>query len=296
MILLTGGTGFVGRYIVKRLVNEKVPTRCLVRSTTRASVLSGTELCEGDITKPETLEPAMQGVEAVIHLVGIRRQTKRVRFDQAHVQGTRNVVVAAKKAGVKKFVHMSSMGTRADGKSDYHKSKWEAEEVVRNSGLTYVIFRPSIILGVEDEFVNMFAKMMRLNRLFMPVIGTGNNLFQPIHVEEVSLCFLRAAIDPNIKNKTYELGGEKVSMNQVLKTIAKVKGYKRAYIHIPLGLFKVMLPLMGVLPNPPIVKDEFIMLQEENAGDNSKMKKDFGFEPMKFEEAIRTYLSNLSKP
>lgn len=290
MIFLTGSTGFVGRHIVKRLVDEKIPTRCLVRSMTRSAALAGTELCQGDITMPETLDQAMNGVEAVIHLVGIRRETKKVRFDQIHVQGTRNMVIAAQKAGVKKFVHMSSMGTRADGQSNYHKSKWEAEEIVRNSGLTYVIFRPSIILGPEDEFVNMFAKMMGLNPLFVPAIGSGENLFQPIHVDEVARCFVKATTDPNLKNETYELGGEKVSMNQVLRTIAKVKGYKRAYIHIPLGLFKRMIPLMGILPNPPIVEDEFIMLQEDNAGDNSKMKRDFGFEPMGFEEAVKTYL------
>ncbi|MGR3309139.1 MAG: SDR family oxidoreductase, partial [Candidatus Brocadiales bacterium] len=197
MILVTGGTGFVGRNIVRKLIQSNQDVRCLVRKTSNLSILDAlkVEHSEGDITQPKTLLKATEGIDTVIHLVGIIREGRNATFEKIHAEGTANVVEASKKGGVKKFVHMSALGAGPEAISRYHKTKWQGEEAVRASGLDYVIFRPSIICGGDDEFVNMFAKMIRQTVLtrMMPVIGSGKYKMQPIYVGDVAHCFVKAA-------------------------------------------------------------------------------------------------------
>ena len=164
MILVTGGTGFVGRNIVRLLVVKGQKVRCLVRESSPRNVLDGldVEFCTGDILVPGTLKEALQDIDTVIHLVGIIKEIKGSTFERIHSEGTKNILEAARNAEVKKYIHMSALGTRPGGISRYHKTKWLAEEAVRNSGLKYVILRPPIICGADDEFVNMFAKMIKL--------------------------------------------------------------------------------------------------------------------------------------
>src|SRR3989304_8264423 len=165
MILITGSTGFVGRNIVKKAKEKGLKLKCLVRSPERARSVLGDniEFAQGDVLNSNSLDKAMEGVEAIIHLVGIIVETKGASFENVHYHGTVNVVEAAKKAGVKRYLHMSALGTRADAESRYHKTKWQAEENVRNSGLDWTIFRPSVIFGSEDEFINMFIRMIKLS-------------------------------------------------------------------------------------------------------------------------------------
>lgn len=298
MILVTGGTGFVGRNIVRKLVQEeKQKVRCLVRKVGRREVLEGlsVELAEGDITSPVTLAGAMKGVDAVIHIVGIIREIPPdVIFEKIHAEGTANVVEAAKRAGVKKLVHMSAMGSRADAPSRYHTTKWAGEEAVRSSGIPFVIFRPSIICGKDDEFVNMFAQIAR-QTWFLPffnVIGSGKVKMQPIYVGDVAHCFVRATLSADIVNKTYELGGpERLSIDEMLDTIFRVMGVRKWKVHMPIAAAWPMAFVMEkTCTKPMITREQLTMLKSDNVGDITEMKKDFKLKPMKFEDAIRTYL------
>lgn len=299
MILVTGGTGFVGRNIVKKLVQEGQQVRCLVRKTSNRRVLDDlpVEFCEGDITDPPSLEGALRGIEAVIHLVGIIREIPpAVTFEKIHAEGAFNVVAESARAGVKKFVHMSAMGTRQDAPSRYHTTKWLGEMAVKSSGLPYVVFHPSIICGKDDEFVNMFAKLIRQTwpLPFLAVIGSGKTRMQPIYVGDVAHCFVKAALDHNIVNKTYELGGtEMLTIDEILDTIMKVMGVWRMKIHVPVAMAWPMAYLMErASPKPMLTREQLLMLQSDNTGNITPMKKDFGLEPMGFEEAIRTYLQS----
>lgn len=298
MILVTGGTGFVGRNVVEKLVQEGQKVRCLVRKTSNRQVLKGldVEFYEGDITGPETLEKTLRGIDIVIHLVGIIREIPpEATFERIHAEGTSNMVAASVRAGVKKFVHMSAMGTGPDAPSRYHTTKWLGELSVRQSGLPYVIFRPSIICGKDDEFVNTFAGIIRQTSPlpFLAVIGSGKVKMQPIYVKDVAHCFWRAATDEKIVNKTYELGGpEELSVNEILDTIMKVMGVWRVKIHMPItAAWPMAYAMEKTCKKPLLTREQLIMLGRDNVGDITSMRKDFSLEPVRFKDAIRTYLS-----
>ena len=144
MILVTGGTGFVGSHLVKRLRQDGVQVRALVRTPSKAQVLSdlGVEVAAGDIADAASLDAVMKGCEKVIHLVGIIQEGRGFTFRSVHVDGTRNLLGAAKNAGVKHFIYQSAIGSREGAKSEYHKTKWEAEKLVKASGISYTILRP----------------------------------------------------------------------------------------------------------------------------------------------------------
>src|SRR5262249_17805837 len=151
-VLVTGATGFVGTEIVKQLRLAGYPVRILAR--TRPADLH-LEFQRANITKADSLAGACTGIDAIIHLVGIISEVGEQTFGRVHTEGTKNLVAAAQHAGVRRFVHMSALGTRSGAVSRYHRSKWAAEEAVRASKLDYTIFRPSLIYGPGDHFVNL---------------------------------------------------------------------------------------------------------------------------------------------
>ena len=298
MIAVTGGTGFVGRVIVRKLLEAGQDVRLLVRPSSRRDILAGkaVQYAEGDVTDPASLGELTRGAAAVVHLVGVIEEKHGATFETIHVEGTRSVVAAAQKAGVKKFVHMSAMGARADAPSRYHRTKWAAEEIVRGSGIPYVIFRPSIICGRDDEFVNKLAGMIRFPGAIthlMPVIGSGRSKLQPVSLEDVAFCFVKAATDETLLNKTYDVAGpEAMTVDEMLDRIMRVMGRFRLKVHVPVGLVSPLVRLMELAHLPsPVTSEQLLMLREDNVGDIGPMKKDFDLEPARFEDVIGTYLS-----
>jgi len=177
-VLVTGGSGFVGQEVLYRLEAEGHFARALARNpqspaahrmTTRCKV----EIHQGDIVQPESLRAAVDGIEAVIHLVGIISEVGDQTFENVHARATQNMVAAAHATGMRRFLHMSALGTRANAAARYHQTKWAAEEEVRRSGLDYTLFRPSLIYGPQDQFANVFAKIARLSPI-VPVFGNPN--------------------------------------------------------------------------------------------------------------------------
>src|SRR4051812_26219162 len=163
-VFVTGGTGFVGRHIVARLLQDGHHVRALVRKpgSLRAQELSraGAELIEGDVADGSGLS-AVDGCDAAIHLVGIIVERENNTFERAHYVGARNVAEAAWHAGVQRLVHMSALGTRPKARSEYHRTKWMGEQAVRSSGAPYTILRPSLIFGADGEFVQQMLHVMR---------------------------------------------------------------------------------------------------------------------------------------
>jgi len=275
MVFLTGATGFVGSHMVQALRAAGHPLRCLVRSRAKAlqQGLSENEIVEGDILWPETLGPALAGADKVIHLVGIILERGDRTFERVHYEGTRNVVAAAKVAGVARFVQMSALGARPDPTATpYHRTKWRAEQEVIHSGIPYVIFRPSIIYGPRDGFVTQMIDMIERAPI-LPIVGTGEYPLQPIFVDNVCQAFVGALTNEKATNRIFELGGpEALPYEKVLDAIANAIGVKKKKIHLPLwfmrtnaALMEALLPLVRI--TPPVTRAQLQMLQEGSTCD-----------------------------
>lgn len=289
-VFISGGTGFVGEHLNRELLRRGHELRLLTHR--RRQVTEGIEQIEGDVTRPETFEEAAMGCDAVINLVGIIREFpfKDVTFKKLHIQATANMLAAAQKGGVRRYLQMSALGTRSDAVSDYHKTKWQAEELVRGSGLEWTIFRPSLIFGPKDSFVNMLAAQLRLAPV-MPVIGNGNYRLQPIHADDVARCFALALEMPETISQVYELcGNDRMSYEELLDSIATALGRPAPFKpHAPLGLMKLIIPVMQNIPQFPITMDQLQLLIEESICDGG-WKKVFRFEPREFKAGISEYL------
>jgi NADH dehydrogenase len=284
-IFLTGGTGFVGRHMLKRLLDEGHSARALVRDPGKAGELaqSGVELVPGDVVSGTGLE-AMQGCEAVIHLVGIIAKKGTNTFERVHHLGTRKVVEAAQRAGIRRFVQMSALGVRAEGVATYQTTKWQGEEEIRNSGIPYCILRPSLIFGPGDGFVTQMIRTMRSAPVFRPVPGSGSPKFRPIFIDDVTACFARALTAEAATNQTIELGGaDELTLNQVLAEIARCAGVHKPAIHVPMPLmFAGAFLMQTVLKNPPVTVDQLRMLREGSTCDIGPMTRILGVRPRGF--------------
>ena len=285
-VFLTGATGFVGRHMLRRLLTESHSVRALVRDPARAVQLAanGVEFVAGDVVENQGLDQGMQGCDAVIHLVGIIAEKGANTFERVHHLGTRNVVEAAKRAGIRRFVQMSALGVRADGVAAYQTTKWRGEEEVRKSGIPYCILRPSLIFGPGDGFVTQMIQTMRSAPLFRPVPGSGSPKFRPIFIDDVTACFARALTAEAATNQTIELGGaDALSLNQVLAEIARCAGVRKPAVHIPMPLmFTGAFLLQSLLKNPPVTVDQLRMLSEGSTCDIEPMARILGVTPRGF--------------
>jgi uncharacterized protein YbjT (DUF2867 family) len=245
MILVTGATGFVGNAIVGELCAAGYSIRILARSKERAQSLQQTwpasqiEIFVGDVLQPDTLIAAFKGVQAVIHLVGIILETRQYTYEQMHVATVINVIKACQFAGVKRYVHMSALGTRQKARSRYHQTKWAGEEIVRKSGLNWTIFRPSLIYGSHDKFINFFNLFLKepvafLQLYTIPNIGGGRNQVQPVAVEDVARAFTRSLGHSMALGRVYDLcGPTPMTMRQLLLTICQARGIYAVAEDIP---------------------------------------------------------------
>ena len=294
-IFLTGATGFVGRAVIPALRSHGYAVRCLVRRGSELDLrgLEAIERVEGDVLSPEALERDMAGCDTVVHLVGIIREESATlsTFERIHTQGTINVLESAVATGVRRYVHMSALGARAGARSRYHQSKWAAEEAVRTSPIPWTIFRPSIIYGRSDQFVNMLAAMVRRYPV-VPVIGSGQQRLQPVPVEHVAEAFARAiALETTVK-QTYAAGGpEAVTMVELLDRIGAALDRGRVRkAHVPMRLVRPLTRLLHRLPGFPLTPDQLLMLEEDNICDARPFYSAFGLSPAPLAIGLRAML------
>jgi uncharacterized protein YbjT (DUF2867 family) len=263
MILVTGGTGFVGPHVIHALRARELPVRVLVRDTRRGARAAawGAELAVGDVTDPASLRAATAGVDTVVHLVAIIKGS-RADFDRVMAEGTRNLVAAAKEAGVRRFVLMSALGVNEQTKNavPYFTAKWEMEQAVQDSGIEYVIFRPSFVFGKDGGVLPTFIRLARFAPV-TPIVGSGTLRLQPIWVEDVAEHFARAVDLGPAANRTFELGGpDAPTWNEFWERLKRVLGSRRPSIHVPVAALRLQAALTEKLPGAPVTRDQLTML------------------------------------
>jgi uncharacterized protein YbjT (DUF2867 family) len=293
-IAVTGATGFVGRHVAAVLARRGHAVRALVRSRDQARALEslGVELVPGHLADAAALTALTRGASAVIHLVGIIVETSGVTFHAVHVEGTRRVLAAARDAGVERFVHMSAVGARDEpGATPYHRTKWRGEELVRASGLSHAVFRPSIISGPGSAPIRTLARLHRWSPV-VPVFGDGHFPTQPVWVEDVALVLALAVEQPALVG-AFELGGPQVlSYEEFLLAIGRAAGHPRPLVHVPLALVRAAAGAFDLLgPAAPLTSDQLQMLVEGSATPANAIESVFGVRPVPFEQGLRRYLA-----
>src|SRR5947208_5222077 len=294
LVALTGGTGFVGRHIAATLVARGHRVRVLARDPARARFLSdqnNVEVVPGGLADRAALHRLASGADALIHLVGIIVEQGVQTFTAVHVAGTEALLAAARQARVRRFVHMSAVGARDEpGATPYHRTKRQAEQLVRDSGLSHAIFRPSIINGPESAPIQLLARLHRWSPV-VPVFGDGRFPTQPVWIDDVALAFVLAAERPDTVG-VFELGGPQVlTYEEFLLAIGRAAGRSRPLIHIPLGLVQALAGGFDFLgPAAPITSGQLQMLIEGSATPANAIESVFGIRPLEFEEGLLRYL------
>jgi NADH dehydrogenase len=288
-ILVTGGTGFVGPNVVRALADKGHELKLLVRDSTRSRELPGRPVV-GEMTNSASLHTAVEGVDAVVHLVAIRQGSKE-QFQRVMEQGTRDLVAAAKDAGVGTFVLMSALGTEEDTKDlvPYYHAKWEEEQAVKGSGLEHVIFRPSFIFARDGGILPTFRKLARVAPV-TPIIGSGEQKIQPIWIDDIAAYFAAALDRPEARNRTFELGGpEAVTWNEFWQRLKRALGQRRPSVHVPVGLMRINALVTERLPgNIPLTRDLLTMLEHgDNVVRNEDAVQTFQLPLVPFDEQLR---------
>jgi NADH dehydrogenase len=267
-VLVTGATGFVGPHVVHALRARELPVRALIREPGRASRLAswGAEFVQGDVTDLTSLRAAVSGVDTVVHLVAIIKGS-RADFERVMAQGTRDLVAAAQEAGVRRFVLASALGLneRSRDAVPYFAAKWEMERAVKESGLEYVIFRPSFVFGKDGGVLPTFVRLARFAPV-TPIVGPGTRRMQPIWVEDVAEYYARAIDLPAAANRTFEIGGPDVATwNEFWDRLKRAVGARRPSVHVPFSVMRLQAALTEKLPGAPVTRDQLKMLE---LGDN----------------------------
>jgi uncharacterized protein YbjT (DUF2867 family) len=269
-VLVTGATGFVGPRVANAIVDAGHEVRVLERKpgSWKKAGIRCQEAVQGDMTDADSLRRAVEGRDAIVHLVAIR-QGRPEQFQRVMIEGTRNLLAAGKAAAVGRFVLMSALGTSEQSKDlvPYFGAKWQEEQDVQASGLEHVIFRPSFIFGREGGILPTFVKLAKLSPV-TGIVGSGKQRIQPIWVDDVGAYFASSVDKPEAANRTFELGGpDIVDWDGLWQRIRRTLGIRRRpTLHLPTGLMRIPATLTERLPgNIPLTRDLLTMLE---AGDN----------------------------
>ena len=292
-ILVVGGSGFVGRHLVSRLVEDGykvvVPTRRRGNAK-ELNVLPTVNVVECDVTRPPELRRLVDGASAVINLVGILNESAANTFARAHAELPRNIVAACTGAGVRRLVHMSALNADPAGPSRYLRSKAEGEAAVAGSGLDWTIFQPSVIFGREDRFLNLFAKLVR----FAPVVplARADARFQPVYVGDVAECFARAlALDATLRHKYPLCGPEIYALRDLVRYVGSLTGATRPVIALGPRLSTLQATVLEHLPGSLMSRDNLASMTKDSVC-GCAFPSVFGIAPQPLESVVPDYLGS----
>ncbi len=296
-VLVTGAGGFVGNNVVRRLVQQGRPVRAMVRGIDKAKmrladVADKVEFVQGDVTDRASLPPLMNEVSAIVHTVAIAIERGGQTYEEVNFQGTINLVDAAEKAGVRRFINVSQNGARPDHFSRFLRSKGKAQEYVASSGLEWTAIRPSAIFGPQDEFFNAFARLVRLTPIVFPLVGGGTAEFQPVSIYDVVETITRSLDDNDTVGKEFELGGPEIlTLGEIQKRILNAMNEKRVLINAPVGLLRPAVFVMEkALPGTPVSLTLLELLKEPNVVRDNALVTYFKMQPRPFSGDHIAYL------
>jgi NADH dehydrogenase len=301
-IAVLGGSGFIGRYVVKRLAERGEVLTVGGRHAADAKFLK----LKGDVGQvglvniaidDERVLPAfLAGKDALINCVGILQEHGGQTFDLVHHSAPAKLARLAREAGIERLIHIAAIGADLRSTSAYCRSKAAGEQAVRDAFPTATILRPSIVFGPEDDFFNRFAKLAQFAP-FVPLIGGGETRVQPVYVGDVADTVIRALDDPAAAGRTYELGGPKVyTFRQLMELMLAEIKRKRRFIDLPFGLASLQARLMAILPNPPLTVDQVEMLKRDNVVSSGALTlATLGIEPTAVEAILPLYLDRFRK-
>jgi len=265
-----GGSGFIGRYVVKRLAARGLEVTVAVRDPDRAGFLKPmgnvgqVTPVRVPVTDERAVAAALAGAELAVNLVGILYEGGRQRFEAVQHEGAGRIARLAAAAGVRRLVHVSAIGADPDSPSAYGRTKGLGEAAVRAGFPGATILRPSIVFGPEDDFFNRFAAMARLLPA-LPLIGGGETRFQPVYVGDVADAVLAALDDPGAAGRTYELGGPRVyTFAELMRLLLREIGRRRMLVPVPFALARMKAAVLELLPAPPLTRDQVRMLERDN--------------------------------
>ena len=315
LVTVFGGSGFIGRHVVRALAKRGYRVRVACRRPDLAFFLQPLgnvgqiHAMQANLRYPDSVAAAVQGADAVVNLVGILTEGGKQRFDAVQAEGAAAIARAAKAEGIIRFVQMSAIGADAASDSVYAQTKAAGEKAVLDVIPSAVILRPSIVFGPEDQFFNRFASLARIAPA-LPLVGGGGTKFQPVFVGDVAEA-VALGVDGALKGGTiYELGGPQVSsFRDLLAFVCETTGRKRALVPLPFGVARIQAGVMealkyatfGLLPEEFLLtRDQVTLLEKDNVVSDAAQKEGrtlegMGITPDTYETVVPTYLYRFRK-
>ena len=303
LVTVFGGSGFVGRYVVRALAKDGWRIRAAMRRPHLAGELrvmgdvGQIELVQANVRHPDSVARALEGAQAAVNLVGVLYETGRQGFQALHAAAAESIAQEAARAGATRFVQVSAIGAGLDSPSDYARTKAQGEAAVRAAIPAAVVVRPSIVFGPEDDFFNRFAGLAAISP-FLPLIGGGGTRFQPVYAGDVGGAVAAALADPAAAGRTYELGGPGVyTFRALMELLLRETHKRRALVPVPFPAARLIgrvgdlqAKLLPVVP-PQITTDQVAMLQRDNVADPAAAGLEaLGVTPTPLEAILPTYL------
>ena len=297
-----GGSGFLGRYIVRALARKGWRIRVAVRRPDLADFLrplggvGQIQPVQANVRFPDSIAAALEGASAAVNATGVRAESGAQTYTAVHVEGAHALARAAKSAGVATYVHVSGIGADPKSSSPYIASKGLGEQATRDTFPDAIVMRPSVVFGPEDQFFNRFAAMAMVSPM-LPLIGGGHTRFQPVYVGDVADAVLKCLDDPATAGRLYELGGPKIyTFRELVELLLAEIRRKRLLIDLPFGLAAFQARLMSILPSPPLTPDQVELLKRDNVVTSGAMTlAALDIAPTAVEAIVPTYLDRFRR-
>jgi uncharacterized protein YbjT (DUF2867 family) len=295
-IFLTGSTGYIGQSLISYLIDNKIEIRALIRPQSIHNVdkkLKPTvEILSGDVTVLNSIRNRLHGCDAIIYIPGLIREFPRkgLTFRSIHYDGVKNFVDEALRSNIRRFILISANGVRENVTTQYLKTKYEAEEYLKKSGLDWTILRPSVVFGNEENninnFINIIINLLKKTPFVIPIIGDGNYRFQPISIFNLSEVILRCLYLESSIGKIYSLcGRERFSYNELVDILSLFVKKKKIKLHFPIAIIKIISKLLERYEWFPVTYEQIIMLEEENiCQEKNSFFEEMGVKPILLSE------------